>query len=284
MSLVHVMGYAVSQGGPDRGTALGPLVLQHVLPESLKKHWIDTLYPREETTGKEALANIADVTNRLAMHCKASIENKAQVLVLGGDHTQAIGTWSGVQAGLKKPLGLIWIDAHMDAHDPETTPSQNIHGMPVAVLLGDGPAELTHIMHDKPKIQPNHLILIGVRSFEPEEHQRLIDQGVRIYFMDEIKEKGISTVLKEAHDTLNKTVDHIGISLDLDVMDPIKSPGVSVPEPDGLDPDALIQGLTEIVKDNPHICALELTEFNPILDQENKTQHIVKKLLDALYA
>jgi arginase len=283
MPHTHIIGYAVSQGGPDPGVALGPLILQNMLPESLKKQWIDTLYARDTQDKLDATKSIAEVNTRLALHCESVIKQGNRLLVLGGDHTQAIGTWSGVQTALNKPLGLIWIDAHMDAHDADTTPSQNVHGMPLAALLGDGDPELTGILTKTPKIQPEHLILIGTRSYEPEEQKRLADKNVRIYFMDEIKTKGLNNVMQEAYTALSRQVEHIGISLDIDAIDPTQAPAVSVPEPDGLDADELIDALDKIISAEISFCGLDITEFNPVKDHDHKTEKMLKKLLGTIY-
>lgn len=203
--------------------------------------------------------------------------------VVGGDHTSAIGTFSGVAHALREQgdLGLIWIDAHMDSHTPATSESGNIHGMPVAALLGHGFKELTHILDANPKIKPAHLSLIGVRSFEHGEANFLRDLNVRIYYMEEVQERGLMTVIKEAQERAKQGTAGYGVSLDLDAIDPEDAPGVDVPEPNGLAGADVLAAMTYLAQD-PELLATEIVEFDPQQDREQKTEILIAKLLGCL--
>jgi arginase len=204
-------------------------------------------------------------------------------LVIGGDHSCAIGTWSGVNAflGGTGRLGLLWLDAHMDSHTFKTSPSKAIHGMPLACLLGYGDAKLTHVIYDRPKILPQDVCLIGVRSFESEEAALLQTLGVRIYFMDEIKKRGLQKVFREAVARVSQHTAGYGISLDMDVLDPSEEPGVGSPAPDGLHRMELLAAFKSANADR-RLLALEVVEYNPHRDNNYKTAHAVRELCDAL--
>jgi arginase len=209
-------------------------------------------------------------------------ENK-KFCVLGGDHSCAIGTWSGVHEAIsaKGDLGLIWVDAHMDSHTPETSPSGRVHGMPLAVLLGHGDTSLTSILNSSPKIKPENLCLIGIRSYEPGEAALLEKLKIRIYFMEEVRQRGFVAVLQEAVAHVKQHTHAYGLTIDLDSLDPHEAPGVDVPEENGIHVAELYQGLQSIIQD-PQLIATEITEFDPTHDQEQKTEKIIACCLDII--
>jgi arginase len=197
------------------------------------------------------------------------------VVSIGGDHSCAVGTWSGIAEALQKDIGLIWIDAHMDSHTPETSESGNIHGMPLAALLGHGSPSLTHILSEKPKIKPENLFLVGIRSFEEGEKKLLDTLGVRVYFMDEVIQRGLSAVLSEILEKLS----HIpyGISLDVDFFDPSAIIATGTPVPGGAHPEEFLDSYS-LFEAHPPI-AFELVEFNPSKDTDNTTLNHVLNIL-----
>ncbi len=201
--------------------------------------------------------------------------------VIGGDHSCAIGTWSAVAYAYKgHDIGLIWIDAHMDSHTPDTSTTQNIHGMPVAHLLGEGYMEFTHLFDHGSKIKPHNICLIGVRSFEKGEAARLARLGVKIYYMNEIKERGIDTVLNEACEYVCKSTYGFGISIELDAIDPIDAPGVGCPESGGIQGSALVNALKQLVPNKP-LLGLEIAEYNPLRDENQITAQLAVDLIHA---
>jgi arginase len=205
-------------------------------------------------------------------------------IVVGGDHTSAIGTWKGVAQALRDRglMGLLWIDAHMDAHTPETTESGMLHGMPVACLLGYGYPELTAIAHGA-KLDPRCVCLYGVRSFERGEAELLNRLGVRVFFMDEIARRGIPETLCEALAIVTCASAGFGITLDLDAIDPEDAPGVGSPAPNGMRGADLVSALARFCC-HPGLAGLEVVEYNPHRDREAATAGLVGDALVAILA
>ncbi|MBZ0105004.1 MAG: arginase [Sulfuricella denitrificans] len=285
MKPVEIIGVASGLGARDPGCAAGPgSVEQSGLVPGLRQQacdiaWRTTLHP---ATGLSPLAGIQVLCADLAREVRTTIDHNRLPLVIGGDHSCAIGTWSGAAQALREQgaLGLIWIDAHMDSHTPQTTPSGAIHGMPLAVLLGFGAPELVDITNFSPKILPAHVCLIGVRSFESGEANLLQRLGVRIFFMAEVKQRGIAAVMAEALTIAQHGTAGFGISIDLDAFNPKESPGVGTPVGHGLHHLALDKTLRGILH-HPRLVALELAEYNPLRDQNQRSLRLVEDLLGA---
>ncbi|UTD29765.1 arginase [Bradyrhizobium sp. WD16] len=201
-------------------------------------------------------------------------------VVVGGDHSCAIGTWSGVSDALRNrgALGLVWIDAHMDMHVPETTHSGAIHGMPVACLLGHGEPLLTSIAEGGPALDPRHVCLIGARSFEVEEVAFAERLGVRVIGMEEVHRRGVEAVLAEAHAVVTRGTVGFGVSLDLDVFDPSEAPGVGTPAPDGVRAAAFLPSWSEMTRDSRCV-GLEIVEYNPARDKFRRTEQLMFDLI-----
>lgn len=276
-----LVGYASGLAGVDIRCGDGPSVVQHspYLKDNIW-HMIksDGEYPASAHT-------VYDLTLKLAHQVSDILKKRQRLCVLGGDHTSAIGTWSGVYDAMhtKGDLGLIWIDAHMDSHTPETTESGRLHGMPLAVLLGHGSDILTNLLHDAPKIHPQNLCLVGVRSFEKGEADLLKKNNVKVFLMDEVKARGLAAVMQEAVNHVTKKTIGFGISLDLDSIDPIEAPGVDVPEPGGLHALELIECL-EALSQHEKLITTEIVEFDPSKDKNKLTENLILKLIRAIYA
>ena len=223
---------------------------------------------------------VAEPCLALAKAVLPLVQNEQSLCVVGGDHSCAIGTWSGVAEALKSKgdIGLIWFDAHMDSHTPETSESKLIHGMPLACLLGHGFSTLTSILHDQPKLKAENVCLIGVRSYESGEAEFLRRMNVRIFFMDEVKEKGFNAVAREAIAHVSRHTVGYGLSLDIDGIDPNDAPGVDVPEADGVSAEDFCVGLKTLVAD-PRLIATEVVEFDPTRDVDHKTEKLVTDIL-----
>lgn len=199
--------------------------------------------------------------------------------VIGGDHSCAIGTWSGISHFYKQKgedVGLIWIDAHMDAHTPETTQSGNVHGMPSAILLGLGDPRLSGIFGQIPKIKPEHIIFIGIRSFEKEEEDHLKKLGVKTYFIEDVKKRGIGNMIREVYGDLFSRV-KVGFTIDVDGFDPSVSPGTGTPVEDGIHFEEFLEAIRTL--DLSTCAGVEITEYNPTLDHHNVTRDNVLKLI-----
>lgn len=224
---------------------------------------------------------VAELCTRLARHSYQLTQDKQLFATIGGDHSCAMGTWSGVAVAASGPIGLLWIDAHMDSHTPETSPSMNIHGMPLAALLGYGPQELTQVFNDKTKLLPQHICLLGVRSFEAGEQALLERLGVRIYFMAEIDERGLSAVMTEALGIINQGTVGYGISIDVNGIDPVDAPGVDTQAAHGIRAKALLESFA-LVQNYPHLLAIEFAEFSPKFDVDRITEKLIVDLIAAI--
>jgi arginase len=197
---------------------------------------------------------------------------------LGGDHSIAIGTVGGTAAA--GPIGLVWIDAHGDFNTPDTSPSGNIHGMPVAVLTGQGCPDLVHLGHPGPKVQPDHVCMIGIRDLDPGERAALAASGIRVYTMRDIDERGMAAVARQTLESL-RAVPRIHVSLDMDSIDPGVTPGVGTPVPGGLTfREAHL--LMEILAESGKVDAIDVVEINPILDHGNTTAEMAVALVASL--
>lgn len=283
---IHVIGSASGIAANNQGCGMGPLILQtspYLQQLNLTLEWEPLLYAHQTGFGMDALPAVSHLCTQIAEYTDEFTSQRQPFIVMGGDHSCAIGTWSGAASALapKGPLGLIWIDAHMDSHTPETTHSNNIHGMPLANLLGHGPMGLTQILGPATKLLPEHVCLIGVRSFEAEEAALLERLKVRVFFMDEIKQKGVAAVMQEALTIISGTAGY-GISIDLDAVDPQDAPGVGAPAPDGIAGNALCQALT-IFKQDPRLIGIEIAEFNPNLDKDHKTEQLAADIVRAIF-
>jgi arginase family enzyme len=201
---LDVIGIACGVGGLDRGSAGGPAAFKRHMasghaPRGVKFAWHEMPASLCDAT-IPALAAVAHVARWSAGLVPDLVVGGRRFLAVGGDHSHAVGVWSGAARALRRsgPLGLIWIDAHMDMHTPETTHTGLIYGMPVAALLGHGAPELTGVAGGVPALQPQHVCLVGARSFEPEEPAFAKRHGVRVIGMDEVRERGLAACLAEA--------------------------------------------------------------------------------------
>jgi arginase len=177
-----------------------------------------------------------------------------------------------------KTLGLLWFDAHADFNTPEISPSGNVHGMPMAAIMGYGPAELTKIFGFSPKIQPQHAIQIGIREVDPAERQLVKDSGIRVFTMKDIDRRGIGSVMEEALSIVSTGTDGFAVTLDADFLDPYESPGVATPVRGGADYREAHLAM-EMIADTQKMVSFEITEINPILDVQNKTAHFGMELI-----
>jgi arginase len=206
-------------------------------------------------------------------------------LVLGGDHSIAVGTVSGIAAFAQtrgQKLGLLWIDAHGDINTPETSPSGNIHGMPLAALLGFGAPELTSVGGSAPKVDPANVALVGIRSLDAGEKKRLKETGVQVHTMSDIDRHGVHRVMKKALAQVTAGTDFVHVSLDLDAVDPSVTPGVGTPVKGGLDyREAHL--IMEVIADAGVMTSLEVVEVNPILDECNASAEFAVELVQSAF-
>lgn len=277
-------------------------------PEFLRRHlaanpslrgqyvWHRMLSARPLQTTDFPPPGLAPFSRRLAKAVSECVAQQRRFMVFGGDHAVAIGTWSGAARGLREygghshidhaghgdhrsNLGLVWIDAHMDAHTASTSPSGRAHGMPVATLLGAGDPALEFFGRDHPAaLKPENLCLVGVRSFESEEAALLERLGARIYLMSEVQRRGLKIVMREALEQVSARTAGFGVSLDLDSIDPRDAPGVTTAVTGGLRSRELLPLLREACADNRFI-GMEVAEFNPADDRDGRTAALIEKLV-----
>ena len=229
---------------------------------------------------KKFIKDIARVCDRLYQLARASIEEGAVPIVLGGDHSLAAGSVAASAAHARTAghsIGLLWIDAHGDMNTPESTPSGNVHGMPLAALLGPEPLELSSIGGFSPTVLPEHTALIGVRNLDEREKDLVRHSGVHVFTMKDIDRLGVAAVASEALKAVTAGTSGLHVSLDLDVFDPSIAPGVGTPVKGGLTyREAHL--LMEIIAESGALAALDLVEVNPTLDLRNTTAELGTEL------
>jgi arginase len=282
---VHVIGVSLDLGGNRRGVDMGPSAFRIAgLGERLGGLGItvvdagDLVAPIPETKNegdprKKYIREIARVCERLYKTSLGVLDKGGIPLVLGGDHSLAAGSVAATADFLRRedrPLGLIWVDAHGDMNTPSTSHSGNVHGMPLAALLGSEPAELARIGGFAPKVVPDRTVLIGIRNLDEREKDRIRESGVRVFTMKDIDRNGIASVIEHALAIAGGGAGGIHVSFDLDVCDPTIAPGVGTPVKGGLNYREAHM-VMEIVADSGLLRALDLVEVNPILDDRNMT-------------
>lgn len=219
------------------------------------------------------LAEIAQVCRDLADRVEQALDRGWFPVVLGGDHSVAIGTISGMARHYRKKgqrVGVIWADAHTDVNTPDSSPSGNIHGMPLAVLLGEGPRELVEIAGDAPALRAEDVCVIGARDVDATERSVVRRLGLRVYTMSELDERGTAVCVREAIERVTANTAGVHLSFDLDGVDPQHAPGVGTPVPGGLN---LREShlICEKVNQTGKVLGVEMVELNPVIDSENRT-------------
>jgi arginase len=227
------------------------------------------------------LPEIANACTLLAAEVESALNQNEFPLVLGGDHSMAIGTIAGIASHCKqlnKRLGVIWIDAHADINVPETSPSGNIHGMPAAVALGMGNPALTSIGGVGPKLLPSQLVYIGLRSVDEGERALIHKLKIEAHTMEDLDKQGVFPLITRAVASLREKVDHLHVSFDLDVVDPTIASGVGTPVPGGITyREAHL--IMEVIADTGYMASMEVAEVNPILDVRNASAEFAAGLI-----
>ncbi len=290
---IRILGVPMDLGASHRGTDMGPSALRIAgVSKELRRlgHTVereqDIMVPAMETrTPKDHERRfhreILHVCERLAVRTQQILDEGSTPLVYGGDHSIAMGTVAGVSAHFRarqEDFGLIWFDAHGDMNTPRSSPSGNIHGMPLAHLLGMGDPELAGIGGFAPKVKPEHVALIGLRDIDAGERKIIRDSGVHAYTMREIDERGIGAVVNEAIGYVSDGTAGFHLSFDVDGLDPEVAPGVGTPVPGGVDyREAHL--LMECIADSGKLRSLEVVELNPVLDERNRSAETMKHLI-----
>ena len=282
---VDLFGVPMDLGGFRRGTDMGPSALRIAgIEEKLEQLGYDVtdggdlhVESREITKVGDPKARyareIARCCEQLRRKVRASIARGRRPLVLGGDHSVAIGSVAGVAGHFRDkgdPIGLIWVDAHGDMNSPATSPTGNVHGMPLGVLLGWGVPELARLGGFAPKVRPEHTVLIGIRDLDAGEKGLIKKSGALVFTMKEVDQFGMSEVARRALERVTYGTAGFHLSVDLDGIDPMVAPGVATAVSGGLDfREAHL--LMELVADSRRMLAMDVVELNPVLDTRNLT-------------
>ena len=292
MALVHLIGVPLDLGGGRRGVDMGPSAVRIAgigdRLTALGHHVTDrgdivTPTPETRESGdpkKRYVQEIRDVCQALYAQALDSHASGAFPIVIGGDHSLGVGSVAASATHAKRqgrPLGLIWVDAHADMNTPATTVSGNVHGMPLAALLGEEPRELALVGGDEPKVAAAHVVLVGIRNLDEREKEAVRASCVHVFTMKDIDRQGAASVIELAIDIACRDTAGIHVSFDLDVCDPSIAPGVGTPVRGGLNYREAHTAM-EILADARQIIALDLVEVNPVLDHQNMTAVLAAEL------
>ena len=292
MADIHLIGVPLDLGGGRRGVDMGPSAVRIAgIGERLTalghrvhdRGDIPTPTPETRSPGdptRRYILEIQEVCAALYLEALDSHTAGAFPIVIGGDHSLGAGSVAAsatFAARQGRPLGLIWVDAHADMNTPETTISGNVHGMPLAALLGHAPHELAGIGGASPKVRPEHTVLVGIRNLDDRERDAVRASGVHVFTMKDIDRQGAAAVIEQAIAIAGRDTAGIHVSFDLDVCDPSIAPGVGTPVRGGLNYREAHMAM-EILADAHRVIALDLVEVNPVLDLQNTTAVLAAEL------
>ena len=294
MLKMSVIGVPLDHGQSRRGVNMGPSAIRyagaidrleaigHVVTDEGDIQ-VDVAKNTEmNTTNLKNVDEIIKANTSLAEKVEAVVKGGSFPLVLGGDHSIAIGTLAGLATSYEN-LGVIWYDAHADMNTSETSPSGNIHGMPLAVCIGLGDERLVNLYTEGQKVKPENIVIIGARDVDPGERLLIKERGIKVFTMHEIDKNGMSSVMQDAIAYLqSREVDGVHLSLDLDGLDPLYTPGVGTPVPGGISYRESHLAM-EMLEESGLITSAEFVEVNPILDVENKTADVAVGLMGSLF-
>jgi len=227
------------------------------------------------------LPQIAATCQRLALMVAETIAGGGVPVVLGGDHSVAVGTVSGISHYFREreqTIGLIWLDAHADMNTPESSPSGNVHGMPLACIVGRGPVELTDLFGYRPKVAPKNVVIVGLRDVDQTEKPNVLGYGVHAFTMREIDERGMRSVMDEAIRLASDGTAGFHLSLDMDFLDPKDAPGVGTPVRGGVTYREAHLAM-EMIGDSQRMVSMEVVEVNPVIDEVNRTADLAVELV-----
>ncbi|MCD5325765.1 MULTISPECIES: arginase [Pontibacillus] len=290
---LSIIGAPMDLGQNRRGVDMGPSALRYAgVIERLERleYDIEDLgdvhipRPNRKEVQEDHLRNLKEVAEgntNLAEAVDQVVTEGRFPLIIGGDHSIAIGSLAGIAKHYDN-LGVIWYDAHGDLNTGDTSPSGNIHGMPLAVSLGIGHERLTGIHGYTPKIKPENIVIIGARSLDEGEKQLIKEKGIRVYTMHEIDRMGMPGVIQESVEYLKDRTDGVHLSLDLDGLDPNEAPGVGTPVMGGMSYRESHLAMEMFAEAN-FITSAEFVEVNPILDEKNKTATVAVGLMGSLF-
>ncbi|HYN15436.1 MAG TPA: arginase [Terriglobales bacterium] len=289
---IRVIGVPLDLGQSRRGVDMGPSAVRvaglearlealgHVVEDAGN---IVVAIPEQKKEGHPNAKYLKEITATCTKHAELvlkTLEAGKTPVVLGGDHSVAVGTVSGVSEFLRRQnqkLGLIWIDAHPDINTPESSPSGNVHGMPLAAIMGLGPPELANIFGFSPKVAPENCVLVGVRDIDAAEKENVRKAGIEVYTMRDIDERGMRAVMEDALRAAGRGTAGYHVSLDMDWVDPEDAPGVGTPVRGGATYREAHLAM-EIIADHGRLTSFEIVEVNPVIDEHNQTADLAVEL------
>ena len=290
---IRVSGVPLDRGHSRRGGVMGPSAVRvaglearlealgHVVEDGAQR--IRRRFPEQKKEGDPRAKYLKEITATCTKHAELvlkTLEAGTVPLTLGGDHSVAAGTVAGVAefySRQNQKIGLIWIDAHTDINTPESSPSGNVHGMPLAAIMGLGPAELANIFNFSPKVNPENCVLVGIRDIDSIEKENVRRAGIKVLTMRDIDERGMRTVMEEALRMAGRGTAGYHVSLDMDWVDPEDAPGVGTPVRGGATYREAHLGM-EIIADHGRMLSFEIVEVNPVIDEHNRTADLAVEL------
>ena len=289
---IRVIGVPLDLGQSRRGVDMGPSAVRvaglemrleqlgHIVEDGGN---VAVAIPEQKKEGDPHAKYLKEITATCTKQADLvikALDEGIVPLVLGGDHSVGAGTVSGVAEFYRrqsKKIGLIWIDAHTDINTPESSPSGNVHGMPLAAIMGLGPAELANILNFSPKVSPDNCVLVGVRDIDAIERENVRRSGIHVFTMRDIDERGMRNVMETAVRIAGDGTVGYHVSLDMDWVDPEDAPGVGTPVRGGATYREAHLAM-EIIADNGQLLSFEIVEVNPVIDEHNRTADLAVEL------
>ncbi len=294
---IRVIGVPLDLGQSRRGVDMGPSAVRvaglearlealgHVVEDAGN---VAVAIPEQKKVGDPAAKYLKEITATCTKHAELvlkTLEAGKTPLVLGGDHSVAAGTVAAVAEFHRRQnqkIGLLWIDAHTDINTPETSPSGNVHGMPLAAIMGLGPPELANIFGFSPKVAPENCVIVGARDIDAVERANVLKAGVEVFTMRDIDERGMRTIIEEALRSAGRGTAGYHVSLDMDWIDPEDAPGVGTPVRGGATYREAHLAM-EIIADHGRMTSFEIVEVNPVIDEHNRTADLAVELTLSLF-
>ncbi len=289
---IRVIGVPLDLGQSRRGVDMGPSAVRvaglqarlealgYVVEDAGN---IAVAIPEQKKEGHPQAKYLKEITATCTKHAELvlkTLEHGKTPVVLGGDHSVAVGTIAGAAEFFRRQnqrIGLLWIDAHADINTPESSPSGNVHGMPLAAIMGLGPPELSNLFGFSPKIAPENCVLVGVRDIDATEKENVRKAGIEVYTMRDIDERGMRAVMEEALRAAGRGTAGYHVSLDMDWVDPEDAPGVGTPVRGGATYREAHLAM-EIIADHGRLLSFEIMEVNPVIDEHNQTANLAVEL------
>jgi arginase len=294
---IRIIGVPMDLGQSRRGVDMGPSALRVAgLQARIKQlgHQVEDIgnvqvkQPEEMSYGEKRakyLQEISETCKDLAQTIERSLNEGFLPVVLGGDHSIAVGVAAGIAdfyRKQKKEIGYIWLDAHGDMNTPESSPSGNVHGMPLAAIMGYGAPELVELLGFKPKAEPGNIVIVGARELDAQERKIMKKSGVHVFTMRDIDERGMREVMSDALKYAMDDTGGVAVSLDMDFVDPADAPGVGTPVRGGVTYREAHLAM-EMIADSESLVSMEVVEINPVIDEHNRTALLgVELVLSAL--